>query len=167
MATLKLPSWSLFFSTSFSFLSLSTELAELSVFKETSVIVVLSPAPKIPLNFSQSWISQHTHTLLQLASALPSSLPRFVVALFLLAFTHTHTHTCTPIHTHTHAHPYTLTHTCTPTPTHIPNQSGEECMILPTVSNDDAQKLFPKGFKTAQVPSGKPYMRLTPQPEWT
>jgi len=43
-------------------------------------------------------------------------------------------------------------------------KSGEECMILPTVSNDDAQKLFP-GFKTAQVPSGKPYMRLTSQPE--
>ena len=73
------------------------------------------------------------------------------------------------LHTRTHAHPYThshtLTHTCTPTPTHTPNQSGEECMILPTVSNDDAQKLFPKGFKTAQVPSGKSYMRLTPQPE--
>ena len=40
-------------------------------------------------------------------------------------------------------------------------------MILPTVSNDEAQRLFPKGFKVAEVPSGKPYMRLTPQPEGT
>ena len=38
-------------------------------------------------------------------------------------------------------------------------------MIVPTVSNDDAKRLFPKGFKVAEVPSGKPYMRLTPQPE--
>ena len=36
-------------------------------------------------------------------------------------------------------------------------------MILPSVSNDDAAKLFPK-FQTAAVPSGKPYIRTTPQP---
>lgn len=38
-------------------------------------------------------------------------------------------------------------------------------MILPSVSNEDAQKIFPKGFEVKQVPSGKPYLRITPQPE--
>ena len=37
-------------------------------------------------------------------------------------------------------------------------------MIVPSVSNDDAATLFPKGFKVADVPSGKPYIRITPQP---
>ncbi len=36
---------------------------------------------------------------------------------------------------------------------------GEEVVISPSVSNEDAQKLFPKGFKEV-----KPYLRLTPQP---
>lgn len=36
-------------------------------------------------------------------------------------------------------------------------------MILPNVSNDEAASLFP-GFVTAKVPSGKPYIRTTPQP---
>lgn len=38
-------------------------------------------------------------------------------------------------------------------------QSGEDCVIVPAVSNEEAEKLFPKGFK--QV---KPYLRMTPQP---
>lgn len=37
---------------------------------------------------------------------------------------------------------------------------GEEVVITPAVSNDDAEKLFPKGFKEL-----KPYLRMTPQPE--
>ena len=36
-------------------------------------------------------------------------------------------------------------------------------MILPTVSKDDAEKLFP-GYKSMEVPSGKPYIRVTSQP---
>ena len=40
---------------------------------------------------------------------------------------------------------------------------GGDCMILPTVSADDAKKLFPKHC-VKEMPSGKPYMRFTPQP---
>ena len=39
-------------------------------------------------------------------------------------------------------------------------KSGEDVVISPSVSNEEAEKLFPKGFK--QV---KPYLRLTPQPD--
>lgn len=38
-------------------------------------------------------------------------------------------------------------------------QSGEDCVIVPAVSNDEADKLFPKGYKEI-----KPYLRMTPQP---
>lgn len=38
-------------------------------------------------------------------------------------------------------------------------KAGEDVVILPSVSNEDAGKLFPKGFKTV-----KPYLRTTPQP---
>lgn len=43
-------------------------------------------------------------------------------------------------------------------------KSGDRCMVVPSLSNDDATKLFPKGFETAKVPSGKTYIRLTPDP---
>ena len=38
-------------------------------------------------------------------------------------------------------------------------KEGEDCIITPAVSNDEAKALFPKGFKTV-----KPYLRYTPQP---
>lgn len=38
-------------------------------------------------------------------------------------------------------------------------------MIQPTVKPEEVNQLFPKGFETIKVPSEKPYMRLTPQPE--
>ena len=38
-------------------------------------------------------------------------------------------------------------------------QNGEDCVILPAVSNDEANELFPKGFEEI-----KPYLRITPQP---
>ena len=38
-------------------------------------------------------------------------------------------------------------------------KEGEDCIITPAVSNDEAKTLFPKGFKTV-----KPYLRYTPQP---
>jgi len=37
--------------------------------------------------------------------------------------------------------------------------NGDEVIISPTVSDDDAKKKFPQGFTTL-----KPYLRLTPQP---
>ena len=42
-------------------------------------------------------------------------------------------------------------------------QNGGPCMVLPTVTPEGAAKLFPE-HKVASVPSGKPYIRVTPQP---
>ena len=36
---------------------------------------------------------------------------------------------------------------------------GEDCIVVPSLSDEDAQKKFPKGFKRI-----KPYLRVTPQP---
>ncbi|NJN27123.1 MAG: peroxiredoxin [Cyclobacteriaceae bacterium] len=36
---------------------------------------------------------------------------------------------------------------------------GDDCVISPAVSNEQAKDLFPKGFKEV-----KPYLRMTPQP---
>ena len=36
---------------------------------------------------------------------------------------------------------------------------GEDVIIAPAVSDDDAKARFPKGFKAV-----KPYLRITPQP---
>ncbi len=38
-------------------------------------------------------------------------------------------------------------------------KDGEDCIITPAVSDDDAKKMFPKGYKAV-----KPYLRVTPQP---
>jgi len=38
-------------------------------------------------------------------------------------------------------------------------KNGEDCIVVPSLSDDEAKKLFPKGFKTV-----KPYLRVTPQP---
>lgn len=38
-------------------------------------------------------------------------------------------------------------------------QDGDDVVISPAISDEDAKKQFPKGFKTL-----KPYLRLTPQP---
>eukprot|EP00891_Asterochloris_glomerata_P006702 jgi/Astpho2/6702/Aster-05054 len=43
-------------------------------------------------------------------------------------------------------------------------QHGDKCMVVPTLSDDDANKKFPKGFEKASLPSGKGYIRTTPQP---
>jgi thioredoxin-dependent peroxiredoxin len=39
-------------------------------------------------------------------------------------------------------------------------QPGQDCIILPSIPNDEAKGLFPKGWKEL-----KPYLRLTPQPD--
>lgn len=38
-------------------------------------------------------------------------------------------------------------------------KDGDDCIIVPSVSDEDAKEKFPKGFKTV-----KPYLRVTPQP---
>lgn len=39
-------------------------------------------------------------------------------------------------------------------------KEGEDVVISTSISNEDAKKMFPKGFKEV-----KPYLRLTPQPD--
>jgi alkyl hydroperoxide reductase subunit AhpC len=39
-------------------------------------------------------------------------------------------------------------------------RQGEDCIVSPSISDEDARKLFPKGFRTI-----KPYLRYTPQPD--
>ena len=36
---------------------------------------------------------------------------------------------------------------------------GQDCIVVPALSNEEAEKQFPKGFKEV-----KPYLRITPQP---
>ncbi len=39
-------------------------------------------------------------------------------------------------------------------------EQGNEVVILPTIPNEEADRLFPKGYKEL-----KPYLRMTPQPD--
>jgi alkyl hydroperoxide reductase subunit AhpC len=39
-------------------------------------------------------------------------------------------------------------------------KSGDDCIIVPSISDEDAKAKFPAGFKTI-----KPYLRITPQPD--
>ncbi|KAI1892032.1 hypothetical protein AGOR_G00149810 [Albula goreensis] len=41
---------------------------------------------------------------------------------------------------------------------------GDEVMVLPNIPEDEAAKLFPAGVFTKELPSGKKYLRYTPQP---
>ena len=41
-------------------------------------------------------------------------------------------------------------------------KDGDDCIIVPAVSDEDAKEKFPAGFRTV-----KPYLRLTPQPNKT
>ena len=43
-------------------------------------------------------------------------------------------------------------------------QDGQECMVLPSVKPEDVEGKFPKGVEVREVPSGKGYLRHTPQP---
>ena len=38
-------------------------------------------------------------------------------------------------------------------------RNGEDCIIVPAVSDEEAKEKFPAGWKTV-----KPYLRITPQP---
>ena len=38
-------------------------------------------------------------------------------------------------------------------------QDGEDCIVVPAVTDEEAKEKFPKGFEAL-----KPYLRVTPQP---
>ncbi|XP_047946193.1 1-Cys peroxiredoxin PER1 [Salvia hispanica] len=40
-------------------------------------------------------------------------------------------------------------------------KKGEAVVISPSVSNEEANKMFPQGYKTADLPSNKGYLRFT------
>ncbi|XP_051854897.1 peroxiredoxin-6 [Antechinus flavipes] len=43
-------------------------------------------------------------------------------------------------------------------------KNGESVMVIPSVSEEEAKELFPQGVFTKELPSGKKYLRYTPQP---
>ncbi|CAG5091268.1 Oidioi.mRNA.OKI2018_I69.PAR.g12943.t1.cds [Oikopleura dioica] len=43
-------------------------------------------------------------------------------------------------------------------------KSGDKCMVVPSLTDEQATKRFAKGFEKASLPSGKGYIRLTPDP---
>jgi len=43
-------------------------------------------------------------------------------------------------------------------------KKGTDCMVLPSISDEEAEKHFPKGFQKVDLPSGKGYLRFTPDP---
>ena len=43
-------------------------------------------------------------------------------------------------------------------------QNGGSCMVVPSVKAGEIPNLFPKGVTIHDVPSGKKYLRTTPQP---
>lgn len=43
-------------------------------------------------------------------------------------------------------------------------KQGEKCMVVPSVKPEEMSALFPKGVELVPVPSGKQYLRMTPQP---
>jgi len=44
-------------------------------------------------------------------------------------------------------------------------KQGDPCMVIPSVKEEDEARLFPKGVTRLNLPSGKGYLRLTPQPD--
>ncbi|KAH7979555.1 hypothetical protein HPB49_009867 [Dermacentor silvarum] len=42
---------------------------------------------------------------------------------------------------------------------------GEACMVIPSVKDEEIPLLFPKGVTSYNVPSGRKYIRVTPQPD--
>ncbi|XP_022085153.1 peroxiredoxin-6-like [Acanthaster planci] len=43
-------------------------------------------------------------------------------------------------------------------------KEGGDCMVIPSVKQEEVAQLFPKGVTVKPVPSGKSYLRITPQP---
>ena len=42
--------------------------------------------------------------------------------------------------------------------------SGKDCMVIPSLSDEEAKAKFDKGFSMIEVPSGKGYLRTTQDP---
>nr|ABK06390.1 peroxiredoxin 6-related sequence 1 [Mus caroli] len=51
-----------------------------------------------------------------------------------------------------------------PVATPVDWKKGERVMVLPELPEEEAKRCFPKGVFTKELPSGKNYLRYTPQP---
>lgn len=51
-----------------------------------------------------------------------------------------------------------------PVATPVEWQAGGNCCILPELSERDIKEKFPKGHETRELPSGKAYLKITPDP---
>lgn len=51
-----------------------------------------------------------------------------------------------------------------PVATPVDWKQGDSVMVLPTLPEEEAKQRFPKGVFTKELPSGKKYLRYTPQP---
>lgn len=60
--------------------------------------------------------------------------------------------------------PFTITVRLSCTILNVSQQKGESVMVVPTLSEEEAKQCFPKGVFTKELPSGKKYLRYTPQP---
>ncbi|XP_003430908.2 peroxiredoxin-6 [Ornithorhynchus anatinus] len=53
---------------------------------------------------------------------------------------------------------------CKKVATPVDWKSGDSVMVIPSLPEEEAKKLFPKGVFTKELPSAKRYLRYTPQP---
>lgn len=44
-------------------------------------------------------------------------------------------------------------------------EPGDKVMVIPSLSDEEAKKLFPGGVSTKELPSGKKYLRYTSHPK--
>lgn len=51
-----------------------------------------------------------------------------------------------------------------PVATPVDWKNGDSVMVLPNLPEEEAKQCFPKGVFTKELPSGKKYLRYTPQP---
>lgn len=51
-----------------------------------------------------------------------------------------------------------------PVTTPVEWQTGGNCCILPDLSEQEIKNKFPKGHESRELPSGKGYLKITPDP---
>ncbi|VDO41446.1 unnamed protein product [Brugia timori] len=44
-------------------------------------------------------------------------------------------------------------------------QNGDDCVVVPTINDNEAKKLFGEKINTVELPSGKRYLRMVEHPK--
>ncbi|VDM16326.1 unnamed protein product [Wuchereria bancrofti] len=47
----------------------------------------------------------------------------------------------------------------------ILQQNGDDCVVVPTIDDNEAKKLFGEKINTVELPSGKRYLRMVEHPK--